>query len=275
MSTNYGLTEENSPVGASYKMDKWLRRLILTVSIILGAELIWIFGITPLLPLSVVEVSGIPGLDRAAILEKAGIRAHSSYITVNPQEAERALKELYQVESAQVIKSYPDTLRIILEPRKPAAIALATVEGKPLPLLFDKNGVVIRIGKEIRELPTTPLLPIISGLIFEQVAVGMRLPALFTSFLSNLDAINMAEPELLTAISEIRINPKSYNGFDLILYPVSSPIRVRVESELNVDVLRYMILMIDVLLQNGVAVDEIDLRTSAASYSIKEASFGY
>jgi cell division protein FtsQ len=254
-------------------LDKWLRRLIALISVILGAELLWLFVITPMMPLSVVEISGIPGIDRGAVLAQAGISSASSYLTVDTAAAEAALAAMYQVESARVLKQYPDTVRIILTPRQAAVMTLATLDGRACPIYLDKFGVVIRIGAAGLGAPS-PALPLISGLVFEKPVLGTRLPALFEPFLKKLDQLNRTSPELLSAISEIRINKKPYDGFDLILYPAHRPVRFRLDPELNEDMLRYMILMIDVFTIQGVDAEEVDLRTGTASYTLKEASSG-
>jgi cell division protein FtsQ len=257
----------------SRSLDKWLRRLIVLISVILGAELLWLFVITPMMPLSVVEISGIPGIDRGAVLAQAGVSAASSYLTVDAAAAEKALAAMYQVESARVFKQYPDTVRIVLTPRQAAAMTLATLDGRVCPVYFDKFGVVVRIGASGLGAPS-PALPLISGLVFERPALGMRLPVLFEPFLKKLDQLNRNSPELLSAISEIRINKKPYDGFDLILYPSHRPVRFRLGPELNEDMLRYMILMIDVFTIQGIDAEEVDLRTGTASYTLKEASSG-
>jgi cell division protein FtsQ len=256
-------------------MDKWLKRVVMVIAGILGAELIWLFGITPLLPLSAADVSGIPGIDRASILAQGGISVRSSFATVNPKEVQRRLESFYLVESAQVVKQYPDTVRIVLEPRKIAAMSLTKINGRTTPVYFDRYGVIIKIGNGggLPRLP--PSIPLISGFVFSEPVLGTRLPAMFERFLSSLARINAASPELLTAVSEIRINRKAFDGFDLILYPAHSPVRFRVEADLDEDTLRHMILMIDVLgSAGGVPVEEIDLRTGTASYKEKEASSG-
>jgi cell division protein FtsQ len=275
MSEDYIYIEEPPVAEAAISrgFDKWLRRLIVIISVILGAELLWLFVITPMMPLSVVDVSGIPGIDRMAVLARAGISAASSYMTVDAAAAEKALAGMYQIESARVVKHYPDTVRIILSPRKAAALSLAVVDGRVRPLYLDKFGVLIRIGDQGEGLPV-PALPLISGLVFEQPVLGMRLPPLFEPFLAKLDQVNRNSPELLAAISEIRINKKPYDGFDLVLYPIHNPVRFRLDAELNEDMLRYMILMIDVFANQGVDAEEVDLRTGTASYTLKEASSG-
>jgi cell division protein FtsQ len=256
-------------------LDKRLKRVLLVVAGILGAELLWLFGITPLLPLSVIDVSGISGFDKAVIVAQGGIGPRSSFVTVNVEEVRKRLEGFYLVESAQVVKQYPDTVRIHLEPRKITAMSLAKVGGRVRPIYLDRFGVIVKIGND-GDFPMLPgSIPLISGFVFANPVLGARLPGMFESFLASLARINAAAPELLTAISEIRINRKTFDGFDLILYPVHSSIRFRVDANLDEDTLRHMILMIDVLgAAGGVSVDDIDLRTGTGSYRDKEAFSG-
>jgi cell division protein FtsQ len=249
------------------RMDRRLKGLIIALSLILAGELVWLLGITPSMPLSVVDVIGIPELDRALVLAQAGIGLHSSYMTVDVEAAELSLGALYPVESARVVKQFPDTVKIHLEPRKAAAQALAEINGRLEPVYFDKYGVVFQIGGsgQIYGIDTNTL-PIVSGLVFENAALGMRLPAIFNGFLSDIARINSSSPELLAAISEIQVNRRQYDGFELILYPVHYPVKIRVGNELSQDMLRYMLLLIDVFIEQGVTVEEIDFRTGTASY---------
>jgi cell division protein FtsQ len=260
---------EEAPVHA--KMDKRIKWLLIALAIILAGELIWVLGVTPCMPLSVIEIAGIPELDRGAVLNRAGIGIHSSYMTVDARGAELALGSLYQVESARVVKQFPDTVRITLEPRRAVAMALAPVGGRIEPVFFDRYGVVYKIGQDAGINMGT--LPIISGLFVEEVSLGMRFPALYQRFFSGLESINSSAPELMGTISEIRVSRKPYEGFELALYPVHYPAKIRVGNELTADTIRYMLLLIDVFIKQGVVVDEIDFRTGTASYK-KEATRG-
>ncbi|AEF83606.1 putative cell division protein FtsQ [Treponema primitia ZAS-2] len=261
---------EDHPVHA--KMNKRLKGALVVLAIILAGELIWVLGITPCMPLAVIDISGIPELDRGTVLAQAGIGIHSSYMTVDIRGAELSLGALYQVESARVTRQFPDTVKIALEPRKAVAMALAPVNGLIEPVFFDRFGVVFKIGID----GDKPLerLPIISGLVFENPSLGMKLPSVFQKFLSDLARLNNSDPELLGTLSEIQVNRRPYDGFDLVLYPVHYPVKIRVGNELTQETLRYMLLLIDVFIKQGVAVDEIDFRTGTASYIRKEASLG-
>jgi cell division protein FtsQ len=254
-------------------VNRWLIRLVMVVAVILAAELVWLFGITPLLPVSVLEVRGLPGVDRSWLLHQAGFGPHSSWIMINALEAERRLSQLYLVESAHVVKEYPDTVRIFLEPRRPAAITLAHIDGRLLPVYLDKHGMIIQIGEDHPEINSPLSLPILSGFGINNLYLGWQIHTLET-LLSRLDAVSLAAPELLRAVSEIRINSKPYNGFDLTLYPVNSTIKFRVEADLNEEILRYIILMLDVFKKTDVDAGEVDLRSGVASFVTKEASSG-
>jgi cell division protein FtsQ len=265
--------DEEETRAAGSGANRWLVRLVFVIAVILVAEVVWLFGITPLLPVSVLEVRGLSGVDRSWLLHQAGIGPHSSWIAVNTQDAEWRLSQLYLVESAHVVKEYPDTVRIFLEPRRPVALALAPVDDRLLPVYLDKHGMIIQIGDVHAEIASPLSLPILSGFGINNLNVGWRIQML-ESLLSRLEAISLASPELLRAVSEIRINSKPYNGFDLVLYPVSSTIKFRVGADLNEEILRYIILMLDVFNKSDVDVGEVDLRSGTASFVTKEVSSG-
>jgi cell division protein FtsQ len=267
------LYADKAPEKNPVKADKWLVRLVILVAGIMAAELLWLFGIAPLFPLSTVEVDAVPGIDRAALLSRAGVSARSSYFTVNAALVEKKLEEIHQIESVRVIKQYPDTVRIFIEARQPTALSLVNAGGRITPVYIDRRGSLIKIGGFSGADVSSPL-PIVSGVAFDRLEEGAKLPAELEGFFDRLNSINENAPELLAFISEIGINRKAYNGFDLVLYPVNGGIKFRLEPDLNEDALRYMILMMDVFDSAGVQAGEVDLRNGAASYIVKEARSG-
>ncbi|MDR0388678.1 MAG: FtsQ-type POTRA domain-containing protein [Spirochaetaceae bacterium] len=257
------------------RSDKILKRLLAVLAIILAVELVWLFGITPCMPFNHVEIKGLPELSDGELIARAGIAADSSFINFDSAGAASALEELYMVGEALVEKRFPDTLRISLKPRKACAVAFAAYQGKICPVFFDQEGVVFRIGAPEGELKAlSERLPIISGLAFENLAPGIRLPENLKPLLGNLESINTRNPLLLSLLSEIRVHKKPYDGYELVLYPAHAPIRFRVGPELNEEMLRYIMLVIDVFRRQGVEVDEIDFRGGTASFKPKEVRFG-
>jgi cell division protein FtsQ len=257
----------------SRNLSRGLKRLIVVAAVILAAEGLWLFVVTPCMPFSVVEVNTFPGFDREAVLALAGIGEGASFVTVNTGAAEKALAGFYLVDSARVTRRFPDRLRIYLEPRRAVAFSLAVVSGRTTPVYFDREGVIFQIGNR-DEIRISPNLPLLSGLIFEQPFPGMRLPAAFSSLLDDLEKIETLSPELLGAVSEIRISRKPFDGFDLIVYPLSYPVRVVLKNNLTENTLRYVMLLLDTLEAENSMPDEIDFRSGVASYTVKGAPYG-
>ncbi|GAB1483834.1 FtsQ-type POTRA domain-containing protein [Treponema sp.] len=263
--------DENQPS----RIERVLKKLALGLSIILAAELAWFLGLSPCLPFTHVEVMSIAGLSEGSLLQTAGITSKTSFITLNALAVEKALETIPQVESARVIKRFPDHLSISVIGRSTVAVAFAKMEGKTVPIAFDRFGVVFGIGSSVLGNNLSQVsMPIISGLVFENPSEGMRLPAFLEPFLMDLDSLSRESPALLGALSEIRVQKKAFDGYELVLYPAHHSVRVRIGSQLNEEVLRYMILVLDVLSSKGIEADEIDFRAGTASYRAKEASSG-
>jgi len=270
MAGDYVYSEEIAAAAPS-RFEKFLKLFIVLAVLGLAGELIWLLGITPFRPFSGIEISGYDGIAREEILAGAGISPDSSYFSINAVKAEKALMGFSALESAKVLKYFPDKLKIILESRKPAAYALTSLNDKTVPVLFDNRGVIFQIGGNENDEQLLCMLPVISGLIIEDPFPGMMLPAMFVPLFQELEKIGLSSPELFQAVSEIRINRKSSDSFDLMLYPAHKKIKVRL-SELNEDLLRYTLLMVDVLASKENGIDSLDFRSGIASYKPLEVS---
>ncbi|MDR0316403.1 MAG: FtsQ-type POTRA domain-containing protein [Treponema sp.] len=268
-----GLMDDYPAKPVSPKIEKGLKRLLIIAGTIIAAECVWLFCISPCIPFSTIEVKGFPGFDGPEVLSAAGIYEGASFISVNARTAEKLLASHYLVESVRVIKRFPDRLTVFLEPRLPVAMSLTPIQGRLVPLFFDRHGIVLKVGMARGEtLPEN--LPLISGITFDDPFPGLRLPATVRPLLAQLGAINTGSPELLGAFSEIQLAGKAYNGFDVILYPVHYPIRIRLDKNFSEDTLRYVLLMLDVFKSGNSFPDEIDFRSGIGVYKVKEARSG-
>jgi len=260
----------NAGAGAksSKKIEKGLKRLLVIAAVIFIAEIIWLFGVSPFIPFSNIEVQGFDGFERAQVLAQAGIDERSSFMSTNIREIRERLSANVLVESAIVIKRFPDKLSIFLAPRTAAALALTTAGSRQVPVYVDRHGVFFKIAQgDFRE---TQNLPVLSGI--ENPMINMRLPSGLVSLLDSISVISAASPELLSAISEIRIERKAWDGYDLVLFPVHSSIKVRLENNLTEDVLKFMFLMLNVFESVSPVPDEIDFRSGMGTYKIEEQS---
>jgi len=256
------------------KIEKGVKRLLIIAAVIFIAQLIWLFGISPFIPFSNVEIQGFSGLGRAEILLIAGIDENTSYISANAKNIQDKLSANLLVESAVVMKRYPDRLSIFLTPREAVAVSLVSAGSKQVPFYVDRHGVFFKVGTpgSIDAID----LPIISGI--ENLTLGMRFPSSLLYLTENLRELSINAPHLLSAISEIRIEEKIWEGYDLVIYPVHSSIKVRIENNFNEETLRYMLLMLNVFESEshtaGAAQKpkEIDFRSTMGTYRLKEQS---
>ena len=116
-------------------------------------------------------------------------------------------------------------------------------------------------------------MPVVSGLeIADPVAEGTRLASVYIPLFENLDRLSSASPNVYQAISEIEINKKTYDGFDVTLFPSHAPVKIRMNADLGEEAVGYVFLLLDVLEAEGVQVSEIDYRTGTASYILKGGS---
>jgi len=258
---------------SSGKVEKGLKRLLVIAAAIFFAQLVWLFGVSPFIPFSTIDVHGFAELSRADVLMVAGIDDTSSFFSTNAREIQERVSSNILVESAVVMKRFPDRISIFLTPRKAAAVTLANYNSRQVPIFIDRQGVFYKMGN-FTEIGSSDL-PVISGI--ENPQLNMRLPASLVTLVESLSSMAQSSPELLSAVSEIRIERKTWDGFDLVIFPVHSSIKVRVENNITEDTLRYMLLMLNVfendLNHSGlVRPAEIDFRSGMGSYKIKEQS---
>ena len=247
---------------SSGKLEKGLKRLLIIAGVIFAAQFIWLFGISPFFPFTTIVVQGLDEFSRNHVILLSGINENSSFFSTNVKTIQNTLSANVLVESAVVTKRFPDKLSIFITPREAAAVTLAIIDSKQVPIFIDKQGVFFKAGDSISSLE----LPILSGI--DSPELGMRLPPALVPLMENLSEMAVSSPELLSAISEIRIERKAWEGYELVLFPVHSSIRVRIENNLTEEVLRYTLLILNVFESENQKPHEIDFRSGMGSYRL-------
>jgi cell division protein FtsQ len=240
---------------------------VLATAVVL--EILFHLVIAPRFAISRVIVESELDLPNERILEIARIDGTEDFFSIEPGVVARNLERFHLVKSASVEKVFPDMVKIVITGRKPVVVSFAEEKGRSVPLLIDEEGVVFRKGAAgISDWS----LPVLSGIQFERVSVGTRLPAFLKPFLQDLRELQLSAPTYFNLVSEFRIVKNSEFDFEVILYPVSHRVPVRIGNEIDAELCSFLLVALDVLqgqekLQN---VQEIDFRTGEIVYKLRE-----
>jgi cell division protein FtsQ len=260
--------------GRKKKKGRPINRFFLFITVILSvvlvAEIVFNFIIAPKLVIREIEIKADSTihLSNKQIMDIAGIDKQLYYYRVNSREITARLEENPVIKQAEVRKNFPDGLTVTLIGRKPLAIALVETDDATVPVSLDREGIVFQIGESV----TDYTLPVISGIAFSEVRLGMKIPAVLVPFLRKIEALQQKEPELLRVISEFRFVRKSSPDYEVIMYPREYTIPVRIGADIDEQLIKYLLMVLDVVSRDPSAdmIEEIDFRTNEIVYRFKE-----
>ena len=244
--------------------------LIAVLAIILVIEIIFHFVISPRLRLSRVEIVAEAGvtLSNTAILKLAGLEGNETFFGVDESGIEERIAAFAPVKSVTVEKVFPNTLKIGIKEREPLGLSLAEVGGRSVPIMLDEEGVVFQIGASVSEFD----LPALSGFTFSEVELGQQVNRALLGFFYDLHTLKNASLPLFNLISELKFVKKDRAGFEVLLYPRDYRVAVRIGSRISVDIMRKILLVLDVFTNQGImeTIAEIDFRTDTPLVRFKE-----
>ncbi|MEW5818265.1 MAG: FtsQ-type POTRA domain-containing protein, partial [Spirochaetota bacterium] len=202
------------------------------------------------------------------VLNIAGIKQKDYFFIVNENEIKNRLESYPLIKRAEVEKVFPNSLHINLFERKPLAMTLVSSNEGPIPVVFDDEGIIFQIGSSI----TNWDIPVISGIRFADVRLGIQLPKELRSLLKDLKNIKDTSPALFNAVSELKLVKGSGADFEVLMYPARCSIPVRIGSELTEHLLKYIMMVLDVMAKEEFMqkIEEIDFRTGEIVYKVKE-----
>ncbi len=215
-----------------------------------------------------VEVEGNVQIGIEELSSIAGIKPGEKWNEFDPSQAEEKLAAHPLFEKVSVSKKFPDRVVISVKERVPVAVAIGNYNGRSVPVEIDRTGLVFRIGAT----KNTGNLPLITGLNMTNPEAGSSLNSQLRPLLRQLEILEKENSRLLSSISEIKIEPKSYGSYDLVLYPVHTPVPVRTDKALNEDALQYMMLVLDVVQDLDIDVKELDIRAGTVAYTLNDSA---
>ena len=249
---------------------RWARPVLIAIIVLCALVLLARFVAEPLMTIRHIVVHSDVQLADDQVLALSGIQSGEHYYSLSTATVEKRLQASPLVRSAVVEKVFPDTLRMTVWGRQPAALVLASVSGRSLPVLVDNQGIVFKIGATSTDID----LVVVSGLTGGNMELGSQLPAPFRQLFADLQTIREKSPSLYGQISEVRIvTPGSdpAQGVDLVVYLTSSTVPVRARGTIDESLLRYALMVMDLLSQKGIAGDiqELDFRGGDVVYKTR------
>src|SRR5689334_21205530 len=171
---------------------RWARPLLVTMSVLCAAILAGRFIAEPVMQIRHVVVHSDLPLAEDQVLALSGMSGAEHWYSVAASVIEKRLESSPLVRRAEVVKVFPDTVRMTVWGRAPAALILAASSGKTVPVLVDGEGVVYKIGTSGADVD----LPVISGLTAGDTALGTALPRAYGPLFADLRALRESAPAL-------------------------------------------------------------------------------
>lgn len=187
--------------------------------------------------------------------------SYTTWIKFDVENASKTIKANPSVASVMVEKKFPNKVFYEIKERLPVAITFVQNGNTSSPIQIDENGYLFPVNS----LHSYDNLPIISGIPVEYIADGMAVPSEYRPLLNQISKISTTNSSYFACLSEICVVPKSSGGYELVLIPAQSKIRVFMDRSLNIDSLKYMMVVLDVIQQLGQTVSEVDLRYQSVS----------
>ena len=263
---------------------RWVRPLLGVLAAACGLVLLGRFVGEPLLAIRHVTVHSDVPLSDDEVLALSGIQGGDHWYSVSEAAIEKRLEGSPLVRRAQVQRVFPDTVRVTLWGRQPAALVLAAQDGHTVPVLVDEDGVVYRVGDTGADMD----LPVVSGITAGDVTLGAALPVSVRALFADLRALRDRAPALYGMVSEVRIagpmtdadaaaGPPAERAsvasglpqdLELLVYLTSARVPIRTRGSVDESFVKYALMVIDLLSRQGVLRDiqELDFRSGDVVY---------
>ena len=237
--------------------------IVLILCILLVIEGIFYTLIIPCLAPVKVQFSGLKTIPSSVLLEKLSQTGDVTWIQFDAGKAVDSLSAISAVDTVAVDKVFPDKVIINVKERIPVAKTVVSINGRSIPVQIDENGVLFISTASVSGDSSIPL---VSGLPIESMQTGMRIPSKYKPLMAQIASVQNLEQKYFAAVSEIKVVPKEYGNYELVLYPVHKHVKVLTDRSLNEDALKYMMVALDVVNSLESDVQEIDLRYGSISY---------
>jgi len=261
----------NNRQAKTKKIERVFFIIIAFLILVLALELVFHFIVAPKLVIKkiMIDVEGSLELSNKEILNIAGFGAEEYFFRFDAKAAEERLTQFPLIQSASVVKNFPDAVKLHITGRTPLAMSLVDTEEGAVPVVFDKEGVVFQIGASVEDFDDL----VISGIRFHELELGMKLPEALEGLLEDLMTLKNESSFLYDMLSELRIINRGGGVHEALLFTERYSTPVRIGMSVDERQLRYMFMILDILGEDEFAgrIEELDLRSGEIVYRTKEA----
>ena len=244
--------------------------LLVFIILLVSVEIVFQLLIAPELLITKIQVycSKDFQLSNSDIIKLAEIREKEYFFSINTPVIERKLLKNPLIKDIRVEKLFPGTLKIYITERSPLAMTLVSMGNRSVPVMIDNEGVVFEIGKSVSDFT----MPVISGIRFVDLKLGVKLPSELCEYFSDLKQLQDTSPLLFNQISELKFVKKQDSEYEVLIYPLNGKIRVRTGTEISEGLLKQIFVVLDVIEKKGIKseMDELDFRSGQVVYKVRE-----
>lgn len=233
-----------------------LRLTILVLGVLLVLELAFHLLAAPNLRLTKLVFTGDRPRTDVPLGDLLGLRPREYYFSVDEAAVKARLEALPWVKEASVDRKFPDTLTVGLKVRQ--ALAVSLVGGAVLAV--DDEGLVFEVRTDAQGLD----VPVISGVAFEALKAGSRFPPEVKPLFQQLAQLRQTSPGLFRMISEVQLRRNDRGGFDAVVYPAQTPVRIILGDRWDQATMQQMFVLLDLVAKQGWTskTKEIDFRAT-------------
>ena len=242
--------------------------IILILAVVLIIQIVMNVIVMPRMKIRQVLLESTLQLPDQILLRMGGIQGQVNYLTLDEKAVQASYEGSPLIRKAYVEKQFPNTLKIVLYGRNPLGMFLKVQDNTAVPVVFDDQGVLFHTDHAGEGLD----LPVLSGSLFADMEVGMSLPEGLMPFLKDLKELQVENPLLFSVISEISVRDKGEDLYDFTLYFSSFTTPVLVAENLDEQLLKKAMLVLDVMKKREVLsdVEYADFRSGQVILKMRE-----
>ena len=154
-----------------------------------------------------------------------------------------------------------------IKEREVVAKTIVDIDGRSLTMEIDRNGVIY--ASNDRSCESDSSIPLITGIPFIEVQNGVRMPEMYRGLMEKIRSIRALSSNYFASLSEIEVVSKDYGGYELVLFPLHSKVRVLADQNLNEDTLKYMMVALDIVNSIQPDANMIDIRYGGVSFGVR------